>query len=124
MNNKFYVCEHCGNIVSVIRSSGVPLVCCGEEMKELVPGTVDASREKHVPVWTVRDGIVCVRVGETPHPMTEAHSIRWIVVRTRYGGQIRWLQSGEAPEACFFLDKSDMVEAVYAFCNLHGLWMS
>lgn len=119
---KYYVCEHCGNVIEKVQDAGVPVVCCGQKMKEIVPGTTDASREKHLPVWTVENGIVHVKVGSAPHPMTEEHYIAWVSLETRYGSQRRELHPGEAPEVCFALCEGDEVKAVYAYCNLHSLW--
>ena len=122
MEQKFFICEHCGNIVAAVKMSGVPIVCCGENMKELIPGTTDAAVEKHVPVYSVDGSIVTVTVGAVEHPMTEAHYIEWISLQSRTGNQRKALKSGEAPKACFALCEGDAVEAVYAYCNLHGLW--
>lgn len=122
MEQKFFVCEHCGNIIEMVKSSGVPVVCCGEKMKELVPGTTDASVEKHVPAYEVKDGKVFVTVGTVEHPMGEDHFIEWISVQTNKGNQRKALLPGEAPKACFSLCEGETVEAVYAYCNLHGLW--
>lgn len=122
MEQKFFICEHCGNIVAAVKMSGVPIVCCGENMKELIPGTTDAAVEKHVPVYSVDGSIVTVTVGAVEHPMTEAHYIEWISLQSRTGNQRKALKPGEAPKACFALCEGDAVEAVYAYCNLHGLW--
>ena len=122
MNQKFYRCNHCGNIVAFVKESGVPVVCCGEKMTEIIPGTVDASREKHVPVYSVEGNIVRVNVGAAEHPMLPEHFIEWISIRTKQGNQRKELHPGEKPEVCFALCDGDEVEAVYAYCNLHGLW--
>lgn len=122
MELKYYRCEHCGNIVTKVTDSGVPVVCCGQKMAELVPGTSDGAVEKHVPVYEVKDGIVTVMVGSVEHPMVEKHYIEWISVQTKNGSQIKWLKPEEKPTACFALCEGDAVEAVYAYCNLHGLW--
>ena len=119
---KFYVCAHCGNIVSLIHHGGGKLVCCGSPMKELIPGEVEASVEKHLPVVKVENGSVNAFVGETEHPMTDAHSIQWIYLETDKGGSLKYTASGEIPEATFALN-GDTPVAVYAYCNLHGLWM-
>ena len=118
---KFYICEHCGNIVEKIDDKKVPVVCCGQKMTEIVAGTVDASREKHVPVVEIKDGTVKVTVGAVLHPMTKEHSIEWIYLETERGSQIKKLLPEEAPEATFTLSLDKPV-AVYAYCNLHGLW--
>ena len=122
MKQVFYRCNHCGNIVAFVKASGVPVVCCGEKMTEIIPGTVDASREKHIPVWSVDGNIVHVSVGSVEHPMLPEHFIEWISIETKQGNQRKELHPGEKPEACFALCEGDEVEAVYAYCNLHGLW--
>ena len=122
MEQRYFLCEHCGNIVEMVRDKGVPIVCCGQKMTELIPNTTDGAAEKHVPVYRVQDGAIHVSVGSAGHPMLEEHSIEWISIQTKAGGQRKPLKAGEAPEACFALCKGDEVEAVYAYCNLHGLW--
>ncbi len=119
---KFYYCKHCGNIVTYVINSGVPVVCCGEEMQELVPGTVDASREKHVPVIHTEGNLVTVKVGSVAHPMEEKHYIAFIVLETENGYQRRTLKPGEQPEAVFAIVPGDKVKAAWEYCNLHGLW--
>ena len=118
---KFYICEHCGNVVTKLTDSGVPLVCCGQKMTELVAGTVEASREKHIPVVEVNGNTVKVLVGSVTHPMTEEHNIAWIYLVTDKGAEIKHLTPTEAPEATFVLGDEKPIE-VYAYCNLHGLW--
>jgi superoxide reductase len=119
--HKFYKCKHCGNIVGMIHSSGAPLTCCGERMEELVPNTVDAAKEKHVPVVTVEGNKVVVEVGSVAHPMLEEHFIQWIYLQTKNGGQRKCLAPGQEPKATFALEDDEVV-AVYEYCNLHGLW--
>ena len=120
-NTKFYICEHCGNIVTKIHDAGVPVVCCGQKMKELVPGVVEASVEKHLPVVTLEGDLVRVNVGSVAHPMAEEHSILWVYLETDRGGQRKELTVGAAPEVVFAV-KDERPVAVYAYCNLHGLW--
>ena len=122
MEQKFYKCEHCGNIIAMVKNTGVPVVCCGEKMKEIVPGTVDASLEKHVPVFEVKDNVVYVTVGAVTHPMEEKHFIEWISLQTNAGNQRKVLKPGTEPKAAFAICEGETVEAVYAYCNLHGLW--
>lgn len=122
MDQKFYICEHCGNIAVKVKDAGVPMMCCGQKMKELVPGTVDAAVEKHVPVYQVEGSRVSVRVGAAEHPMLPEHFIEWICLATKQGSQFKALKPGEEPAACFALCEGDSVEAAYAYCNLHGLW--
>lgn len=119
---KFFKCEHCGNIITYIKNSGVPVVCCGEKMKEIIPGVVDASKEKHVPDVKIEGNKVIVKIGSVEHPMIEAHYIEWVCILTKRGTQLKNLNPGEKPEACFYLCEGDEVEEVYAYCNLHGLW--
>ena len=122
MKLKFFRCEHCGNIIEMVEDKGVPVVCCGQRITELVAGTSDGAREKHVPVYEVKNNIVHVKVGEVAHPMIPEHYIEWIVLQTKNGVQRKELNPGDKPEACFALCDGDEVEAVYAYCNLHGLW--
>lgn len=121
MSVKFYVCERCGNIVEKIKDSGVTPHCCGQKMTELIAGTVEASREKHIPVVNVSEGTVEVLVGSVLHPMAEEHNISWIYLETDKGGQRRDLKPSEEPRAVFALNGEKPL-AVYAYCNLHGLW--
>ena len=109
MSAKFYICDHCGNLITTLHDAGVPMLCCGEKMRELIPNTVEASGEKHLPA--------------VEHPMVDVHHIQWLYVETAQGGHIRYLHPGEAPRAVFELGDETPV-AVYAYCNLHGLWMT
>ncbi|MBR5140473.1 MAG: desulfoferrodoxin [Clostridia bacterium] len=119
--SKFYICEKCGNLVGMINESGVRMVCCGQKMTELVPGTVEASREKHIPVAEVIGDTVKVKIGSVEHPMSEDHSILWVYLQTENGGQRKCLKVGAPPEVTFALGGEKPI-AVYAYCNLHGLW--
>ena len=118
---KFYICKHCGNIVGLIHDSGVPLVCCGEKMSELVPNTTEGATEKHLPVVEMDGNVVKVSVGSVEHPSTEEHYIAWVYLQTAHGGQRKAIQPGEKPEVSFALQDDELI-AVYAYCNLHGLW--
>lgn len=118
---RFFKCMHCGNIIGVIHNAGVPMMCCGEKMTELVPGTVDASLEKHVPVVSIDGNIVTVKVGEVEHPMVEEHFIQWVYLQTDRGGQRKCLKPGEKPEVKFALC-DETPKAIFEYCNLHGLW--
>lgn len=120
-NNRFFICEHCGNVVGMIHNAGVPIMCCGQKMKELEPGTVEASREKHIPVVSVDGKTVTVNVGSVEHPMASEHSILWVYLQTDRGGQRKCLEVGKPPVVTFALADEKPV-AVYAYCNLHGLW--
>ena len=120
MATKFYRCAHCGNVIQKVVDSKVPVVCCGEKMQELIPGTVDASLEKHVPaVSWIDDMTIKVQVGSVLHPMLPEHHIAFIYVETEHGG-IR-VDLKDEPEAVIFIGSEKPV-AVYEYCNLHGLW--
>ncbi len=122
MKQKFYKCNHCGNVIEKVEDKGVPIVCCGEVMKELQAGIEDAAYEKHIPVYTIENGIVHVIVGEVEHPMFEDHWIEWISLKTDKGIQRKYLKPGEKPSVDFIILEDEEVEEVYAYCNLHGLW--
>lgn len=122
MEVKFYKCMHCGNIITFVENKGVPVMCCGEQMKELVPGEVDAAVEKHVPAVTVNGQEVTVTVGSTLHPMLEEHYIQWICLVTEEGIQLKKLTPATDPIAVFSLSPTDKPVAAYEYCNLHGLW--
>ena len=118
---RFFICEHCGNIVGLIHDAGVPLMCCGQKMTPLKAGTSDASTEKHTPVVAVDGSTVKVSIGSVAHPMTEEHSIAWVYLQTDCGGQRKCLTPDDEPAVTFALADEKPV-AVYAYCNLHGLW--
>lgn len=120
-SQKFFICRHCGNLIGFIHSSGVSIVCCGENMRQLVANTVDASTEKHVPVVTESGNRVDVVVGDVEHPMIPEHYIQWIYLETKNGGQRKALKPGDPPRASFLLTDDEPV-AVYEYCNLHSLW--
>ncbi|PWM64361.1 MAG: desulfoferrodoxin [Eubacteriales Family XIII. Incertae Sedis bacterium] len=122
MSVKIFKCMHCGNIIEMVEDKGVPVVCCGEKMTELVPGTSDGAAEKHVPVVTVSGNKVTVNVGSDAHPMTDEHLISWIILETEDGCQRKHLSSADAPEASFMLADGEKAIAAYEYCNLHGLW--
>lgn len=111
-------------MIAFVNDSGIPIVCCGELMHEVIPGAIDASTEKHVPVYSVKDGIVHVNVGSILHPMNEDHHIEWISLQTKFGNQRKELCPTGEPSIRFAICNGDEVEAVYAYCNLHGLWVT
>ena len=117
----FYLCGACKNLVYMVDKKVCTPKCCGETMIELNANTTDAAQEKHVPAVTVNGNMLEVKVGSVEHPMTEAHYIQWIFVETEKGGQIKYLTPQDKPEACFAI-VDDRALAVYAYCNLHGLW--
>ena len=119
---KFFICEHCKNLVGSIHDSGVPMICCGQKMTALEANTVEASQEKHLPVVTVEGNVVTVAVGSVAHPMVEEHFIQWVYLLTDKGGQRKSLSAGEEPVAKFALLDGEKPLAAYEYCNLHGLW--
>lgn len=115
-----YKCAICGNIVEIVHAGGGPLACCGEPMSQLVENTVDAAKEKHVPVIEVGDGFVKVTVGSVPHPMEEKHYIEWIELIADGKAYRQFLKPGEVATATFNVTASTFTAREY--CNLHGLW--
>lgn len=119
---RYFKCKHCGNMVSLIKDSGVPMMCCGQEMTEMRVGVTDAAVEKHVPEIVVEGKKVIVKVGSVAHPMIAEHYIEWVSIETKEGEQRKALKPEMAPEVEFALSESDELIAAYAYCNLHGLW--
>jgi len=119
---EIYKCEVCGNIVEVMHGGGGILVCCGEEMKHFAENTVDAAKEKHVPVIEKTAGGYKVKIGSVPHPMEESHYIEWIELIAGDKVYRQFLNPGDAPEAVFAIDADEVSAREY--CNLHGLWRS
>ena len=118
---RFFICNLCKNMIGLIEYNGGPMTCCNEKMEELVPNTVDASGEKHIPEVTVMGDSMKVQVGSVLHPMTDEHFIQFIYVETEQGGQRKSLKPGGEPCAEFNF-VNDKPVAVYEYCNLHGLW--
>ena len=121
---KFFECDICGNIIQYTKESGVPVRCCGQKMREIIPGTSDGAAEKHVPVVTIDGNRVVVEVGSVEHPSVEEHYIQWILIETKNGSQKANLTWGMKPRAEFILAEGDEFVAAYEYCNLHGLWMA
>jgi superoxide reductase len=115
-----YKCEICGNIVEVLHEGKGELVCCGQPMKLLVEGAVDAAKEKHVPALEKITGGIRVKVGSAPHPMEEKHYIEWIEVVADGKAYRQFLKPGDAPEATFNIEADKITAREY--CNIHGLW--
>lgn len=117
---EIYKCNACGNIVEVVHGGAGELVCCGEPMKLFKENTVDAAKEKHVPVIEKTADGYKVSVGSVPHPMEDKHWIEWIELIADGKAYKQFLKPGEAPVAEFCV-KADKVTA-REYCNLHGLW--
>jgi len=121
---KFFKCDVCGKVITILdQGEGIPTICCGQEMKELIANTSDGAKEKHVPVIEKTDNGFKVRIGELPHPMESQHYITFISVHYKDGKVgIKFLSSEDTPEAEFF--NNALPSKIMAYCNLHGLWMS
>lgn len=117
---QIFKCEVCGNIVEVIHEGKGELVCCKQPMKLFVENTVDAAKEKHVPVVEKTAGGVKVTVGSVAHPMEEKHYIEWIEIIADGKAYRQFLNPGDAPEATFAISAEQVTAREY--CNLHGLW--
>lgn len=122
MSQKFFSCSKCGNIIAFAKNKGVPVMCCGQIITEIIPGTTDAAVEKHVPVIQQEGNIVTVSVGSVAHPMIPEHYIEWISLETNLGNQRKVLQPNTEPKTQFALLDGEEVITAYAYCNLHGLW--
>ena len=119
---KFYICKTCGKIIAIVKETAVPTMCCGQKMKELIPGTSDGALEKHVPVFKVEGNKVTVTVGSVEHAKLDEHFIEWVAIETTKGAQRKLLKPGEKPCVEFMLTDDDSLVALYEYCNLHGLW--
>lgn len=119
---KFYKCKLCGSIVAKINEVGCAPSCCGEPMAEIKANTVEAAVEKHIPVAVRKGDLIHVEVGSVIHPMLENHYIEWVYLLTEKGGSFVFFKPGEEPKADFAIAPNDKPLAVYAYCNLHGLW--
>lgn len=117
---QIYKCEICGHIIEIIHEGAGQLVCCNQPMKLYEENTVEASKEKHIPVVEKIEGGFRVKVGSVPHPMEEKHYIEWIEVIADGKAYRQFLKPGDAPEAAFMIDAAEI--AAREYCNLHGLW--
>lgn len=117
---QIYKCGECGDILEVLHSGSGELACCGEPIKVLVEKTADQGKEKHVPVIEKFDGSIKVKIGSVPHPMEEKHYIEWIQVTADGKSYRQFLKPGDAPEAVFNIEASDILAREH--CNIHGLW--
>lgn len=115
-----YKCDICGNIVEVTHSGSGALVCCGEDMRLMAENTVDAAKEKHVPVIEIEKDSITVKIGSAPHPMEAAHYIEWIELLADDKVYRQYLKPGDPPEAVFKITAAKVTAREY--CNLHGHW--
>ncbi len=121
-SQEFRRCRVCGNLVGIINDEGPALYCCKQAMEILVPNSHEASHEKHLPKAEVQRDRVRVNVGGTTHPMENEHHIHWVYLQTDQGGQRFIFEPGQQPQATFLLRPDEHPLAVFAYCNLHGLW--
>lgn len=119
---QIYKCNLCGNIVEVVHASGGKLVCCGQPMALLTENTVDASKEKHIPVIEKTEDGILVKVGSIDHPMEEKHYIEWVELHFSNKVYRKFLNPGDKPEAKFKVCDTSLDFTAKAYCNLHGLW--
>lgn len=119
---QIYKCEACGNIIEILNGASGCIVCCGKPMVNYEENSVDAAREKHVPVVEKSGNTVTVKVGSVAHPMTEEHLIEWIELIADGKAYRQFLKPGDAPEAVFQIEAAEV--SARAYCNLHGLWRS
>ncbi len=119
---ELFICKHCGNVITFLENSNVPVKCCGENMQKVNPNTFDAAVEKHVPVIEVSDLLCTVSVGSVEHPMVDDHYIKWIILETTEGVKIKYLNPGDKPIAIFSLLDGEEIISAYEYCNKHGIW--
>lgn len=119
--NRFYYCEICGNIIGKIHDSGVPVVCCGQDMTRFDVHTEDGPYDKHKPIIKLSGNMVNVKIGSTEHPMSQEHHITWIYLLTEKGGQRKNLKIADKPDINFSV-VDDKPIGVFSHCNIHGLW--
>ena len=121
-NLEIYHCSVCGNTVEVVGEGAGELVCCGQQMQKMAENSVDAAKEKHVPVIekdTEKKKLI-VRIGEAAHPMEKEHYIQWVEVIVDGSTRRKFLEPGDEPKSEFCLPNKDFL--VRSYCNLHGLW--
>lgn len=119
---KFYKCNVCKNLIHYIKEEHVPVMCCGDVMKRVIPNTTEGAYEKHIPVITENGNVVVVDIGSVPHPMLEEHYIEWICLETDKGYHVKHLNPGDLPKAQFTLENNEKIVSAYEQCNIHGLW--
>ena len=115
-----FKCKKCGKVITILNDKDTNTICCEEEMEELLPNTVDASHEKHLPSISIDDDMVYVQIGDVEHPMTNEHYIEWIMCEYKDANIIKKLNPNDKPVAYFNYKEGIKI---YAYCNLHGLWV-
>lgn len=122
METKFYKCNICHKVITMVSPTNVPTICCGRPMEELKANTSDGAVEKHVPVVKTNGNFIEVTIGSVNHPMESKHYIQWIALETNQGLDIKQLNPNDQPKASFVLGDKQTIKNVYAYCNVHGLW--
>ncbi len=117
MEQRFYKCSHCGKIVAIVKETGVPVMCCGQVMNEIIAGSTDAAKEKHVPKFIIDNNKVIVTVGDVEHPMTAEHSIEWVSIKTKQGNQRKVLSAGQKPQVTFAICEDDELIKDITHCS-------
>ena len=117
---KIYKCPICGNIITIIEGNIKPITCCGVDMEELLENTVDASQEKHVPFYEVKDDLIIVKVGEVEHPMEEDHYIQFVMLTK--DDNLFYIKKFNFNEKSEFKFEYIKGSKIYSYCNKHGLW--
>ena len=123
---KHFGCKNCGNLIAMINNSGKTVSCCNKSMDEVVPKFDDSGKEKHAPQIHVENGTVRITVGpaDNMHPMENEHGIAWVCLVTTGGTQRKMLLPNGKSEAIFHIGKDERVVSAFAYCNLHGLWVT
>lgn len=121
---RFFKCNVCGQIIAIVHDTNLPIVCCGKEMKEIIPSTKDMGNEKHVPVYKRKCDTVEVNVGEIDHPMEPKHHINWIMILTDKGYYTKSFRKLDKPNLKFCIDEDEVICSIYSYCNIHGLWIN
>ena len=116
---RMFKCSKCNKIIEIVKKGTDKPLCCNQEMEEIIPNSHDAATEKHVPIYSIDDGKIYVRVGETIHPMENNHYISLIIAETKDAIKRKELKPGDEPEALFDYEEG---MKLYAYCNVHGLW--
>ena len=123
---KHYICRRCGNLAAMVNDTGRRIGCCGDNMSEVTPNVTEASREKHLPEIKIEGDRVTVTVGaeNARHPQLPEHAIAWVALVTTGGNQRKMLTPDGKAEAVFMLAPGERVVKAFAYCNLHGLWVT
>ena len=109
------------NEIFYLNSSLNPEFFCSDKVEEILPNTIEASMEKHIPTFEINENTIKVSVGSVLHPMNDNHYISLIYLETEKGGQVKYLKPTDKPIAIFNIEE-DKAISIYEYCTLHGLW--